>query len=92
LFQCSALHDAFGVGQVVTVTLRIINIFNLSFEAFVISQDLRVLLIADVLLLSSSRSAKTVAEVTSGVHTALKSPLLTSKMVADISWHVELAR
>jgi hypothetical protein len=72
--------------------LRIISVFNLSFEPFFISQDLPIFLIADVLLLSGSRSALTVAQVTSGVYAALMSSVLAGQMVSDVSWHVKFAR
>lgn len=42
-------------------------------------------------MLSSSRSAKTIAELTSWVYAAVISPIVTSEMVADVSWHVEFA-
>jgi len=37
LFHCSALHNAFGVCQIVIFTLRIIHVLNLSFLTFFIS-------------------------------------------------------
>jgi len=37
LFHCSALHNAFGVCQIVIFTLRVIYVLNLPFETFFIS-------------------------------------------------------